>query len=268
MLTLFKSINVGLSKRALWRLPEQLTEPLFPIYDQMIWSYSSTLKNGVLLDVGGGFLMPAARSRQYMQSCEVIGFDISAAALRKNHDIDFGICADACKSWPLADESVDIVVSRSLIEHLHDTETFARECYRVLKPGGIAIHVLPGKNSPFSILNRLLPNKVSKHLLNWAFPHRKSELGFPAYYQNCAYPAITQLFERHHFQLEVVRLRYFQSSYFMVFFPVFVLSALYDLLLWRLGIKRLASQFLLVVSKANDECSPQIRNHKAGHAIK
>lgn len=242
-----------MSKRLLWRLPIELTASLFPIYDQVIWSYVSQLKSGTLLDVGGGFLMPAARKSLYMQQCTVIGLDISANALHKNQDIDLGICADACKSWPLADASVDIVVSRSLIEHLYDTETFAKECHRVLKPGGIAIHVLPGKHSPFSILNRILPNSVSKRLLNWAFEHRKGELGFPAYYQNCAYPAITQLFERHRLQIDEIRLRYFQSSYFMVFFPVFVLSSFYDLLLWKLGIKKLASQFLIVASKSHDK---------------
>jgi SAM-dependent methyltransferase len=249
-----KSINFALSKRIHWRLPVDLTDPLFPLYDQMICSHAHEIQDGVLLDVGGGFMMPAARSAEFMNRCKVIALDISPQALKRNLDMDAGICADACKTWPLSDCSVDLVVSRSLIEHLRDTEIFALECHRVLKPGGVGIHVLPGKHSPFSILNRILPNTIAKKLLNWAFPHRKEELGFPAFYDNCSYPDIVHLFERNNLEIEEVRLRFYQSSYFMVFFPVYFLSAMYDLLVWKLGVKRLASQFLLVVRRPlNDE---------------
>jgi len=44
---------------------------------------------------------------------------------------------------PFADESFDAVFSSSVLEHVHHVNEFQREIKRVLKPGGIAIHILP-----------------------------------------------------------------------------------------------------------------------------
>lgn len=44
---------------------------------------------------------------------------------------------------PLADESVDVVFSSNVLEHIPHIESFQREMQRVLVPGGIAIHFMP-----------------------------------------------------------------------------------------------------------------------------
>lgn len=41
--------------------------------------------------------------------------------------------------FPVDDESMDIVHANQVIEHLHDTDNFISEIYRVLKPEGYAI---------------------------------------------------------------------------------------------------------------------------------
>lgn len=46
---------------------------------------------------------------------------------------------------PYPDGSFDAVVSTSVLEHAQNTEEAFRECYRCLKSGGWAIHLLPGK---------------------------------------------------------------------------------------------------------------------------
>ena len=246
---LFKRINLALSRRIHWRLPNALTEPLFPEYERLIWQFTSGLENGVIVDVGAGYLLPDSLKCERSPDVTLIGMDILPSSLEKNTDIDAAVIADACKPWPFEDNSIDVVFSRSVMEHLYDNETFVSEMHRTLKPGGICIHVLPGKHAPFSILNRLLPNKVTKKLVEWAFPERKGELGFVAYYHHCSPPALQRLFERNGFTIEYERLRYYQSAYYVSVFPVFLLSAGYDWLMWKLGTIRLASQILIVAKK-------------------
>jgi len=247
----FRSINFALARAVNWRLPIAFRQSFQDLYAQRVSEFANRLRGGCLVDVGAGFILPAARYGQLDRRMSTLGMDISEAALRKNRDVGQRLVADACQTWPLDDACADMVISRSVIEHLYDTEKFASECRRVLKPGGRSVHLLPGRNAPFSVLNRLLPNRVSQRLLYWAFPHKEEELGFPAYYQNCAYPAILELFARHGLEVESVEFRYYQSTYFSVFFPAYLVSLAYDLLIWKLGIRRLSSQLLVVLRRVD-----------------
>ena len=44
---------------------------------------------------------------------------------------------------PVADASFDLAFSSNVLEHIADAERFQVELRRVLKPGGIALHILP-----------------------------------------------------------------------------------------------------------------------------
>ena len=46
---------------------------------------------------------------------------------------------------PFDPQAFDFVVSTSVFEHAQNKEECFREIHRVLKPGGYAIHVLPGQ---------------------------------------------------------------------------------------------------------------------------
>ena len=194
-------------------------------------------------------MLTAAHNDGLRHRIKTIGLDVSESALQRNPDVDYRLVADACLRWPFADASMDMVVSCSVIEHLRDTEAFARECRRVLKPGGVSIHLLPGRNAPFAVLNRLLPRRISSRLLLWAFPEQKEQLGFPAFYENCAWPQIAELFQRNGLSVEKVYFRHYQSTYFFVLFPVYLLSVIYDLIIWKLNVKKLSSQILIVVRR-------------------
>jgi SAM-dependent methyltransferase len=57
--------------------------------------------------------------------------------------------SDAVDVWctayevPLADGMFDSVLCTSVLEHLEEPELALRECYRLLRPGGVALYVLP-----------------------------------------------------------------------------------------------------------------------------
>ena len=46
---------------------------------------------------------------------------------------------------PFDDESFHVVLSTSVLEHARNPDEYLKEIFRVLKPGGTAMHLLPGK---------------------------------------------------------------------------------------------------------------------------
>jgi SAM-dependent methyltransferase len=46
---------------------------------------------------------------------------------------------------PFAGNTFDVVISTSVLEHAQNKEDFFREIHRVLRPGGFAMHLYPGK---------------------------------------------------------------------------------------------------------------------------
>jgi SAM-dependent methyltransferase len=49
------------------------------------------------------------------------------------------VLADLNVPLPLAGDGVDLLTSNQVLEHLHDTDSFVGESFRVLKPGGLLI---------------------------------------------------------------------------------------------------------------------------------
>lgn len=94
----------------------------------------------VLLDVGCGDgkktmrWWSAARAKRCV-GLEFVSSEIDASRAR-------GIDArktDLSTTWPVADDECDLVISSQNIEHMHRTLFYAREMFRVLRPGGRAL---------------------------------------------------------------------------------------------------------------------------------
>ncbi len=95
---------------------------------------------GVLLDVGcagGGDTLPLIDA---VHPARTIGLELDDQFIEqaRGHGIDV-YQTDITKRWPLEDESIDVVHSNQVIEHLAETDHFLREIHRVLRPDGYAI---------------------------------------------------------------------------------------------------------------------------------
>ncbi len=75
-------------------------------------------------------------------------FNDSVTIDQLNHD-DVDIVTDLNLGIPLDDETVDEIHSSHFLEHVVDFGEFMRETYRVLKPRGIAVHVVPHFAHPY-----------------------------------------------------------------------------------------------------------------------
>lgn len=88
----------------------------------------------------------------------LLGVDLVAPGLAKAHELvpdAWLLRADVC-DLPLADSSIDAVVSANLLEHVPDDRGALREFFRVLKPGGRAVAVIPAGPGTYDYYDRFL----------------------------------------------------------------------------------------------------------------
>ncbi len=71
-------------------------------------------------------------------ACFGIEFSGQAAATARRCGIDT-VTGNLNTTLPFRDASFDVVCSNQVIEHLHDTDRFVAESYRVLRPGGMLV---------------------------------------------------------------------------------------------------------------------------------
>lgn len=249
MLRKFFDINRRLSDKVEVRLPHRWPS-IYDLYEEMVARRMNSGEGKVVVDVGGGKSCPFAKFRKPELNTKIIAVDVSSESLSENRDADETRVANIMRELPFEDDSVDLVVSRSVLEHLQSVEEFVKNSKSILKPGGHFIHLFPSKFAPFALINQLLPNRLGKRVLHLLFPATKGIGGFPAFYDNCHHSAIVSLLEKHGFEVREEHAYYFQSAYFGFFFPLFMLSVLYELLIRAVGAKDLAAFVLISARKS------------------
>jgi len=115
-------------------------------------------EHAVVLDLGcsTGHLLQDLRGA-YPQAM-LIGVDLIAAGLEKAHaHVPSArlLQADTC-DLPLAEDSVDVVVSANMLEHVADDRNALAEIRRVLRPGARAALVVPGGARTYDYYDRFL----------------------------------------------------------------------------------------------------------------
>jgi SAM-dependent methyltransferase len=150
---------------------------------------------------------------------------------------------------PFDAATVDLVASSSVLEHVQDVEGFVRNASQMLKPGGGFIHVFSCRYAPSALLNRLLPNWLTRRILHFVIPGSEGILGFPAYYDRCYASAFRSLLDRHGFEVIELRPKYFAADYFGFFVPMFLGVAGYELIARALNAENLAAVLLVVARK-------------------
>lgn len=202
-----------------------------------------------VLDLGGGRNSPFVRHLSAAARETVVAVDILEGELRANRALRHRVASDVCGRLPLHDGSVDVVVTRSVLEHLSDSEAAVDEIARVLRTGGVCIHVFPARFSLFSGLNRIMPQAMARRLLFTFFPEWHDSCGFPAFYRNCDARAMAKVHRSAGFTIRSMQFRYYQSIYYKFFVPLYLISLAYDLATYFLQRPILACQILMIAEK-------------------
>ena len=137
-------------------------------------------------------------------------------------------------------ESVDLVVSRSVLEHLPAPLDVFRELHRILRPGGRFVFLTPNRWDYASLAALAIPNHLHPVLVR-RLTDRKECDTFPTFYRANTNRAIGRLARQSGFEVESIRYLNQYPDYFRKIPPLFLLGVAYERLTsaWdRLGFLR------------------------------
>ncbi|WP_424938730.1 class I SAM-dependent methyltransferase [Algiphilus sp.] len=112
---------------------------------------------------------------------KVIGVDVDSAIMEHPGLDEFHLIREN-ERLPLADSSVDLIVSDAVFEHVANPEFVSAELARVLKPDGWLCARTPNRWGYIGLGTNLVPNRLHVSLLRYLQPHRKPEDVFPTVY--------------------------------------------------------------------------------------
>ena len=100
------------------------------------------IEPGVVLDIGSGTGVISEKLRKRYKNAKVMAVDFAHSMLMQARKRGSWLrklpclCADA-EAIPLADNSVDLIVSNAMLQWCNDPEAVFREWLRVMRPGGV-----------------------------------------------------------------------------------------------------------------------------------
>jgi 2-polyprenyl-3-methyl-5-hydroxy-6-metoxy-1,4-benzoquinol methylase len=215
----------------------------------------SLLRKGLrVLDVGGGRTpcIPPRLAAAY--GLHVTGLDLAEDELLKAEPGSYAdrIIGDVA-TVPIPG-SFDLILSRTVLEHVKDNRSAIRNLAASLADGGVMAHLVPCRYAPYAIVNRLLGNRLARRLLWTIYPTHAGVSGFQAYYDRCLPTQMAALCLAN--GLEVAELTpHFVSDYCRFFAPAHILDLCRQRLMQKTGIANLAETFIIVARKPSKRTS-------------
>ena len=167
----------ALSDRLLEKYYRGVPHP-YRLFEQRVEQHVATGGVTVLMDAGCGRTVPVLR--QYLGrvprliGVELVDFTDVPSGI-ETYNADLG-------RLPLDDGSVDLIMSRSVFEHLTDPEAVYREFARVLRPGGRVVFLTANMWDYGTLVARLVPNRFHAKVVK-AVEGREEEDTFPTAYK-------------------------------------------------------------------------------------
>ena len=147
----------------------------------------------------------------------------------RNEDPELLLHKQNVEAMPaIASTSIDLAYSRSVMEHVQDTEAAMSEIHRVLRPGGRYIFLTPNFYDYASLISYVMPNRLHPIIVRMT-EGRAEEDTFPAYYNANTKRRIRQLAAATGFEVE--RLDYLgqYQNYFAFNRVAFWFGCMYEL---------------------------------------
>lgn len=153
----------------------------------------------VVLEAGCGF--SDMFEKEYAKAKKVIGLDISEEFLAKNTVVDEKIVSPLEDMSPVSDNSVDLVISSWVLEHVQDPKRVFHEISRVLKPGGRFVFLAPNKWNYVVMLNSIISKKMRMFVVQRMAQDLETD-PMPAYYRANSVGVIQRLAKENDMTIE------------------------------------------------------------------
>lgn len=160
-------------------------------YDDLLLELARREDAKAVAELGGGANPMVADPEKWGFAQRRAVIDISAEELAKAQAAVDTQVADLCQPISDGHNSYDLVFSKMLCEHLPNARTFHENCFRLLRPGGLAVHFFPTLYAAPFMINRLIPEQLARSVLRKVQPGRiddPNQEKFPAYYRWCTGP--------------------------------------------------------------------------------
>ncbi len=227
-------------------LAEKLRRKYYPaaghpyrIFEQRIDSLLTS--DTVLLDAGCGRTVPVLQKylgrAQHLIGVELVEFTEVPPGI-ETHNADLS-------QIPIPDQSVDLIMSRSVFEHLTDPESVYREFSRVLRPGGRVVFLTANMWDYGTLIARLIPNRFHAAIVR-RVEGRAEEDTFPIAYRTNTRVAVDRLAADNGFVVESFEYLSQYPNYLMFNGALFFLGMCYEKLISRIKMLRFLRGWILV----------------------
>jgi SAM-dependent methyltransferase len=213
------------------RLSEKIQKRLFRSEDHPYRVYERRIlakltPESVLMDAGCGRTAPLLAKftgkAKRLVGVELVEFD--PKAVPAGVELIQGNLAGIPQ---LADASVDLVVSRSVLEHIEDIEPVYREIRRILKPGGSFFFLVPNLWDYVSLVSWIVPNRFHAKIVSKT-EGRDAHDTFPAFYKSNTRRSVSRLAARTGFRMASCEYLGQYPSMLMFNAAVFLAGSLYE----------------------------------------
>src|SRR5262249_41820501 len=121
LLRRFFAANRSASRWLEARLPQAQVD-FFGLYDTIVARYMNSRPGPLVIDGGGGRSCSFAKHAEPGLGTRIVAVDVSEEEIRENLDVDEARVADISEHLPFEPLEADMIVSRSVLEHLTDVE--------------------------------------------------------------------------------------------------------------------------------------------------
>lgn len=220
--------------------PLRNLEPNIDNHFEDLINQASTSSN-TILELGGV-------SRPVLQKSEgyrYVGIDIDDEFIHDKYYDGF-YCQSVEDELP---EKGDLIFSKYLMEHVKEVKTSYKNQLLALNHGGKMIHLYPLGYHPFSLLNKLVGNKLARKIIPFIRKGSEGVTGYPAFYSLGNAYSLERFFKNQKDIKVEFKYHYGAVDYFSFFFPFALLISIFNLIAKFFEIKIFASNVLVIINK-------------------
>ena len=197
--------------------------------------------DAVLLDAGAGRTVPVLRKYlgrvRRLIGVELVAFTDVPAGIETYHT--------DLAHLPLPDGVVDIIISRSVFEHLADPQAVYAEFSRVLRPGGVVIFLTANMWDYGTLIARLVPNRFHARIVA-KVEGRAAEDTFPTEYRTNTRRDVERLALRAGLKIDAFEYLSQYPNYLMFNGALFFIGTCFEKLISRIDALRILRGWILV----------------------